>query len=292
MPPRRRTTTTPGVGRRPRVAGLSPVAARPEAPAAVSTPEPARSASTGPTAALAPRDTAPGVPGTTAATAMPASAAVGTAPEIEDTAGTTRTPAADPAHDAATRAAGADDAARPGRPARVATSLRARPVATLGVALAVSGALAAGLGIADYVVRHTPAAANTALADIGTTADVAGQLDSALETVYSYDFSQLDENERLAREVITPEFAVKFDQLFAQVRQLAPQQQAVVSATVTSSAVQSIEGDRAVLVAFLDQQATRASAGAEPQQLNAAGRLTVIAQRDGDAWKIADVVNR
>jgi Mce-associated membrane protein len=168
----------------------------------------------------------------------------------------------------------------------------ARPVRTLAVALTLSAALAGGLAFANQLVRSTPSASNTALADVGATADVATQLGSALETVYSYDFTRLDENERLARGVITPAFAAKFDQLFAQVRQLAPQQQAVVSATVTTSAVQSIEGDHAVLVAFLDQEATRANPGSEPQQVSAAGRLTVIGQRDGDTWKIADVLNR
>jgi Mce-associated membrane protein len=170
--------------------------------------------------------------------------------------------------------------------------LRGRPVVALGVALALAVVLAAGSAVADHLVRSTPSAQNSALVDVGTTADVAGQLNSALETVYSYDFTQLDENERLAREVITPEFAARFELLFGQVRVLAPEQQAVVSATVTSSAVQSITGDRAVLVAFLDQQATRANAGAQPQQVNAAGRLTVIGVRVGDTWKIADVINR
>jgi Mce-associated membrane protein len=53
--------------------------------------------------------------------------------------------------------------------------------------------------------------------------------------------------------------------------------------------VREIDGDRAVLVVFLDQQATRAQSGDQPQQLAAAGRLTVTAERVDGAWKIADV---
>jgi Mce-associated membrane protein len=53
--------------------------------------------------------------------------------------------------------------------------------------------------------------------------------------------------------------------------------------------VESINGDRATLLVFLDQQATRAQAGAGPQQLAAAGRLTVTAQRVDGTWKIAAV---
>ena len=37
-----------------------------------------------------------------------------------------------------------------------------------------------------------------------------------------------------------------------------------MSATVTISAVKEITGDRAVLVAFIDQQATRAAPDAQP----------------------------
>lgn len=300
MPPRRRTTgTTQGSPRRPRVAGLVPATAR--APGAT-TPGPESAAEPEQMSAAAVQ------PGGGTGTVAPAESdtATSTGPGTDQAGETTtggdqetatlpQTPAA-PEPATTTSETSAPTAAPPVAstpPARgLPAMLRARPGRVLAVAAALFGVVAIGLGVADHLVRSTPAAANAALADVGATTDVAGQLNSALETVYSYDFTQLDENERLAREVITPEFAVKFDQLFAQVRQLAPQQQAVVSATVTTSAVQSIEGDRAVLVAFLDQQATRANAGTEPQQLNAAGRLTVIAQRDGDAWKIADVINR
>jgi Mce-associated membrane protein len=165
-------------------------------------------------------------------------------------------------------------------------------VPLLAAALVVLTGLAVFFGVRDAALRGTPAATNTALVDVGATAEAAGQLSDALETVYSFDFARLDENERAAREVITPEFAAGFDRLFAEVRQQAPLQQAVVSATVTLSAVKEITGDRAVLVAFVDQQATRAAAGTEQQQLAAAGRLTVIGERVDGRWKIAGVEPR
>jgi len=143
-------------------------------------------------------------------------------------------------------------------------------------------------GIATVGMRSTPAASNAALTDVATTAEVSNQLGDALEVLYSYDFTRLDENERAAREVITTGFSTEFDRLFTQVRELAPQQQAVVSATVTVSAVQQIEGDRAVLVAFMDQQATTA---ANAEQV-AAGRLTVTGERVDGRWKIAAVESR
>ncbi|GAA3067677.1 hypothetical protein GCM10010464_34840 [Pseudonocardia yunnanensis] len=172
-------------------------------------------------------------------------------------------------------------------------SKRSLRVPLLAAALVVLTGLAVLFGSEDAHLRDTPSAANSALVDVGTTAEVSGQLTDALQTIYSYDFARLDENERAARAVITPEFADQFNRLFGQVRDLAPQQQAVVSATVTLSAVKEITGDRAMLVAFMDQQATRAAADdGQPTQLAAAGRLTVTGQKIDGRWKIAGVESK
>jgi Mce-associated membrane protein len=167
--------------------------------------------------------------------------------------------------------------------------VRRRAVPLLAAAVVVLATVAVVAGMQDARLRGTPAAENTALVDVGTTAEVASQLSDAIETVYSFDFARLDENEKAARDVITPEFAAEFDRLFGEVRARAPQQQAVVSATVTRTAVKEITGDRAVLIAFVDQQATRAAPDAQSQQLAAAGRLAVTGQRVDGHWKIAAV---
>lgn len=323
MPPRRRTSN---IIRKPRVAGLAPTAARSGGSSGAEATDQAGDTSSaeyrepGETTAGGRQSSTLGSASSTAGPPAPAktqpSGSAGE--EAGDSSPAAPPPAERPSGDAlfgdtpdqTTDAGSADDASATRQLAQVAVlsreqstspvggwrarvgAVRARPMPALVGALATFVVLGGGFAVADYLVRHTPAASNTALADVGTTADVANQLGAALETVYSYDFTQLDANERSARNVITPEFAAKFDQLFGQVRQLAPQQQAVVSAVVTSAAVQSIQGDRAVLVVFLDQQATRAAAGAEPQQVSAAGRLTVTGQLVDGTWKIAEVVNR
>jgi Mce-associated membrane protein len=164
-----------------------------------------------------------------------------------------------------------------------------RGTVVLAAVTLVLALVAVAAGVSWYQMRHTPAAQNSALTDVAATAQVSQQLGDAVKTVYSYDFNRLDENERAARDVITPEFAAQFDQLFGQVRQLAPQQQAVVTATIAQSAVREIAGDRAVVLVFLDQQATRAASGDQPQQLAAAGRLTVTGQLVDGRWRIAAV---
>jgi Mce-associated membrane protein len=203
-----------------------------------------------------------------------------------------RKPAAAP-RPAAREGGAADDtraeSAAPARAIRLPAGLRHGAVPLLAAALVMLAAVAVVASIQDARLRGSPAAANTALVDVGATAEVAGQLSDAVETIYSFDFARLDENENAARDVITPEFAAEFDRLFGEVRARAPQQQAVVSATVTLSAVKEITGDRAVLVAFVDQQATRAAPDAQAQQLAAAGRLTVTGERVDGRWKIAAV---
>ncbi|MGH3567469.1 MAG: hypothetical protein ACRDRH_15825 [Pseudonocardia sp.] len=246
MPPRRRSTPT----RRPRVAGLTSAPAHPDARRPT------------PTVDLdEPR------PDRTSAARRPAVEARGT-------------PTDDGALTASPTAAG------PSRGSVLRAALATRSVLLSTGALVVFLVLAVLFAVLDHAARSTPAARNTALTDVAATAEVAGQLGDALETVYSFDFARLDENERAARAVLTPNFAAEFDQLFAQVRELAPQQQAVVSATVTLAAVQTIDGDRAVLVAFMDQQATRVS---DAEQLTAAGRLTVTGERVDGRWKISTV---
>jgi Mce-associated membrane protein len=180
--------------------------------------------------------------------------------------------------------------AQPGRSRRAWLTTPVEWGAVLVIAILVL-VLAVGLA-ALFRTRATelsasPAAGNTALVDAGTTAEVTGQVRDAVEQVYSYDYARLDENERAAREVITGPFAEGFDEQFARVRELAPEQQAVVVATVPALAVKVLDGDRAIVVVFIDQQASRRI---ESQPLLAAGRLTVTAHRVDGRWKIADVV--
>ncbi|HSZ30651.1 MAG TPA: hypothetical protein VK784_12965 [Pseudonocardiaceae bacterium] len=168
------------------------------------------------------------------------------------------------------------------------TVVRLTGVATL-VALVASVVIALGLaawfrGEANQLAGSA-AASNDALVDAGTTAQVSGQVREAVHRVFSYDFARLDDNERAAAEVITGPFVQSFHQQFARVRELAPPQQAVVVATVPALAVKVLDGDRAIVLVFLDQQARQ---GGQAQPLLASGRLSVTAQRVNGSWKIAD----
>jgi Mce-associated membrane protein len=158
-------------------------------------------------------------------------------------------------------------------------------VALVAVVLVALGT-AAWLHGQTNALLESAAMSNRALLDPARTAEVSGQVRDAVERVFSYDFARLDDNERAAAAMITGPFAADYRRQFARVRQLAPGQQAVVVATVPALAVKLLDGDRAVVVVFIDQQANR---GGQAQPLLAAGRLRVTAQRVTGSWKIADV---
>ncbi|HKR51158.1 MAG TPA: hypothetical protein VJT72_16545 [Pseudonocardiaceae bacterium] len=159
-------------------------------------------------------------------------------------------------------------------------------VATL-VGLVAAVVIALGLaawfrGEANQLLG-TAAASNDALVDTGATAEVSGQVRDAVQRVFSYDFARLDDNERAAAGVITGSLLQEFHKEFEQVRQLAPEQQAVVVATVPALAVRMLDGDRSIVLVFVERQAKQ---GPPPQPMLG---LTVTAQRIDGSWKIADV---
>jgi Mce-associated membrane protein len=166
------------------------------------------------------------------------------------------------------------------------SSRRLTGVATL---VGLVAALVIALGVAAWFRGETnqllgsAAASNAALVDVGATAQVSEQVGNAIQQVFSYDFARLDDNERAAARVITGPLAEEYHEQFAQVRLLAPDQRAVVVATVPTLAVRMLDGDRAIVVAFIERQAKQ---GPQPQPLLG---LTVTAQRVEGSWKIADV---
>ncbi|ODT94997.1 MAG: hypothetical protein ABS81_32025 [Pseudonocardia sp. SCN 72-86] len=179
---------------------------------------------------------------------------------------------------------------------RTGSLLDRLPVATTRKATAVVAAVAVVLlaaavflGVSWWRTAHSAAAGNSALVDVATTAQVSQQLGDAVKKVYSFDYTRLDQNEKAARDVITPEFQADYDKLFEQVRALGTQQQAVVTATISQIAVREIHGDTAVAVVFVDQQATKAASTDGQTQAASAGRLTVTGKLVDGVWKIAGV---
>jgi len=157
----------------------------------------------------------------------------------------------------------------------------------------VVAALLAGLGgwflLRADEIRSSPAAANAALVDTGRTAEVSAAVSSALNRIFSYSYDRTEDTERAAADVLRGEARDTYDRLFAQVRELAPEQKLVLTTRVVSSAVRELTDDSARLLVFLDQSATRADRDTSNA---AAAQLSVTARLEGDRWVITGLEPR
>lgn len=164
---------------------------------------------------------------------------------------------------------------------------------TLTVFFAAAAVVLSGLGgwflFEANGLRDSSSTANTALVDTGRTAEVSAAVSNALNQVFSYSYDKTEVTEQAAADLLRGAALDTYDKLFAQVREQAPAQKLVLTTRVVSSAVQYIEGDRARLLVFLDQSATRADADTTNA---AAAQLSVTVKLEDDRWVITDLEPR
>ncbi|GAA1983703.1 hypothetical protein [Amycolatopsis minnesotensis] len=162
------------------------------------------------------------------------------------------------------------------------------PALLAAVALVLAGA--GGWFLAEaHAAKTFEGADNTAQLDAATTAQVSAAATNSLNKIFSYSYDKTDVTERAAKEVLRGKALDSYNQLFARVRELAPQQKLVLTSRVVESAVSSLTGARAQVLAFLDQSATRADKGSAEA---AASQLSVTLERAGSSWVITDLVPR
>ena len=169
-----------------------------------------------------------------------------------------------------------------------------RPKTVLGpiVMVLVAAVLtAAGFlfrGQAGLVLDGGPAA-NKALADTGATTDVITQVTRDMEAVSSYKYTDLAGAQKAGQAVSTGKFLADYNKLFEQVKAQAPAQKAVVTGQVVKMGLRVLQGDDAILLAFLTQITTRA----DTNQSNPVGLVyTVTAHRQDGKWLISDLTPR
>ncbi|TDC94187.1 hypothetical protein E1161_09210 [Saccharopolyspora aridisoli] len=150
-------------------------------------------------------------------------------------------------------------------------------------------ALAIFFGVSAYTTYNTGPAANEALTSAGATSEVNGQVSDGIEKLFSYDFNDTAKTENAAKDLLVGPAVQKYDELFALVKQQAPQQQLIVTTTVKNSAVTRLEGDRAEVLIFVDQHAMRANTG---ESNIGPAQLSVSAEKQGDKWKITQLTLR
>jgi Mce-associated membrane protein len=155
------------------------------------------------------------------------------------------------------------------------------------------GALAVGLAAGGAVLLATsPSSAsaaghNSAVVDAKATAQVIGQVDTGLERVLSYRYANPSATKAAADQVLTGDAAHQYQVLFKALKQKAGTEQLTLRAKVVQAGVETLVGDRAQLLVFLDQSSTRASDGATAAS---PAQLRIAAVRSGGVWRISELV--
>jgi Mce-associated membrane protein len=163
---------------------------------------------------------------------------------------------------------------------------RTRLLAVLGALTVALGGVAAWSAAEEGALTGAASARNDALSDNGRTSEVKGQITTAVNTAFSYNYADVAKTEKAAREVLTGKAVQQYDRLFALVRKQAPTQKQVLTTTVTESAVTSLTGDRARLLVFADQRNTRTDTN---QTSYSAAVFAVNAVDVDGTWKIAGI---
>lgn len=173
-----------------------------------------------------------------------------------------------------------------------AEPVRTRRDTTLGWAVTL-GVLAVALAVLA-VIFHGKATSrsegadvnNRALIDPATQSEVVRQLRAAVEKAFTYNYTDLDSTAKAVQENLTGKALCEYEQLYGQVKKLAPEQKLVLTTQVREIGVTRLEGDRAALLVFVDQRTTRA----DQNQTTASGaQFGINAERQNGTWKITNI---
>lgn len=160
-------------------------------------------------------------------------------------------------------------------------------VMALGVVLTlVFGGLAYWFHSEAYSLRHEGPASNRALVNQAATSEVKGQMTTAVEKLFSYDYNNTKKTEQAADKYLAGNANKQYDTMFKPVKNQAPKQKMVLTSTVPQIGVTMLQGDRAELFAFVNQNATRADNGSGATY---AAHLTITAEKRDGSWKITSM---
>ncbi|MFE3125237.1 hypothetical protein ACFXHD_17640 [Streptomyces hydrogenans] len=114
-------------------------------------------------------------------------------------------------------------------------------------------------------LRDDPARANTALTDPARTSEIKGQTAVAVAALFSYDHTDAAAFERAGKAFLTGKAVEQHRTLFAGVLAQAAAQKSVITTTVTDSAVERIDGDRARVLVYADQSSVSTAGPVKPK---------------------------
>ncbi|MFD8010697.1 hypothetical protein [Streptomyces sp. NPDC058955] len=167
------------------------------------------------------------------------------------------------------------------------------PLVVLCVLTLLLGGFAGWAHSRAGALRDDPARANAALTDLARTSEIKGRTAVAVAALFSYDHTDPDAFTRAGKTFLTGKAVEQHRTLFAGVLAKAAEQKSVITTTVTESAVERIDGDRARVLVYADQSSV-ATAGkqrpkAQDQGVYAGAMFAVdLVHRDG-TWLVESI---
>ncbi|MEU1055333.1 hypothetical protein ABZ397_22655 [Streptomyces sp. NPDC005876] len=166
-----------------------------------------------------------------------------------------------------------------------------RALAALCLLTLLLGGFAGWAHARAEALRDAPAARNTALSDTARTSEIKGQSTKAVAALFSYDHADPDALDQAAKQWLTGRAVAQHRELFADIRARADQQKAVITTTVTDSAVERVDGDRARVLVYADQSSVSTAGGkkADDDGTYAGAMFAVDVQRRDGRWLVSGI---
>ncbi|GLZ05759.1 hypothetical protein Acsp03_32250 [Actinomadura sp. NBRC 104412] len=158
--------------------------------------------------------------------------------------------------------------------------------AALAVLTIILGCVAAWSARQAHTLNDSASARNTALTDTARTSELKGQVTDIINTVFSYNYTDVGKTERAAQTLLTGKAVKQYNEMIALVRKQAPEQRLILTTTVTDSGVRMLTGDRARLLIFADQRSTRTD---KNQTAYSATMFSVGAVHRNGRWQIENI---
>jgi Mce-associated membrane protein len=134
---------------------------------------------------------------------------------------------------------------------------RVLPV-VFGAATVAVGALGGWAAVQAHDLRANAGSANAALVDTSATRAVTRDVTSAVNTIFSYSYSDTARTKTAAQRLLTGPAIRQYNQLFGLVQREAPKEKLVVTTRVTNIGVEFLTGG----LVFANQQDSRAGTSA------------------------------
>lgn len=118
------------------------------------------------------------------------------------------------------------------------------------------------------------------------TSDAQSTAERSVVTILSYDYRELDADQRAAGELMTASYRAEYDKLFAQLAPNAPDLKVVVGCEVVASGIVRSGEDRVQVLVFVNRPTERADL-TTPRTYRDQVRMTMV--RSGDDWLVDDM---